>query len=90
MPVECIASYSNSQLDAISGMHFFFWPGESVLFSSESGCWHVNLKSKEIKWKKPSTSCKIQKIVLETRTALYRYNTFAVFLYYNRKKWPTQ
>lgn len=60
MPVECIASYSSSQLDAISGMHFFFWPGESVLFNSESGYWHVNLKSKEIKWK-PSTSCKIQK-----------------------------
>lgn len=80
MPVEYIASYSSSQLDVISGMYFFIWPGETVLFSSASGCWHVNLKSKEIKWKKPSTSCKIQKIVLKTRTALYSYDTSAVFL----------
>lgn len=80
MPVGYITSYSSSQLDAISGMYFFIWPGESVLFSSASGCWHVNLKLKERKWKKPSTSCKNQKIVLETRTALYGYDTFAVFL----------
>lgn len=71
MPVECIASYSSSQLDAVSGMCFFIWPEESVHFSFASGCWHMNLKSKEIKWKKPSTSCKIQNIVLQTRTALY-------------------
>lgn len=32
MPVEYIASYSSSQLDAISGMYFFIWPGERVLF----------------------------------------------------------
>lgn len=80
MPVGYVTSYSSSQLDAISGMYFFIWPGASVLFSPASGCWHVNLKSKERKWQKPSTSCKNQKIVLETRTALYGYNTFAVFL----------
>lgn len=80
MPVEYIASYSSSQLDVVSGMYFFIWLGESVLFSSESGCWHMDLKSKEIKWKKPSTSCKIQKIVLESRTALYSYDTSAGFL----------
>lgn len=32
MPVEYIASYSSSQLDAISGMYFFIWPGERVFF----------------------------------------------------------
>lgn len=48
MPVEYFASYASSQLAAISGMYFFVWPGESVLFSSV-GCWHVNLKSKKNK-----------------------------------------
>lgn len=46
----------------------------------------MNLKSKEVKWKKPSTLCKIQKSVLEARTALYSYDTLAVSLQYNREK----
>lgn len=36
----------------------------------------MNLKSKEEKWKKPNTLCKIHKKVLVARTALYSYDIF--------------